>query len=187
METKNKTRNQGAEEALLSFLLGYGTFDAFMLCSQSGIDRTHFTNERRVIFGAISDVFLKNRSFDVIQVLERLIELDKVEAAGGHAYLREIENKYKCKDAMLDARMAVLWIDRLKFANSGACNTTIDGKPLTEQEIHLVRQYRDRVAENWKDAGFFWITGPEMDLITSLRLMKRDYGYPEQEASNASH
>lgn len=101
--------------------------------------------------------------------------------------------RVKCGNCFRTSAEAKAAAKRVKAALKGTDvsgnvgSPAIDGKPLSEQEIHLVRQYRDRVAENWKDAGFFWITGPEMDLITSLRLMRNNHGFPEQEASNANH
>ena len=91
------------------------------------------------------------------------------------------QTKEEAEAAIPRVEAALKGTDVSANVGSNIGSAEIDGKPLTEQEIHLVRQYRDRVAENWKDAGLFWITGPEMDLITSLRLMRNNHGYPEQE------
>ncbi len=86
--------SEEAEQGLLSAIILDGGGDILADCqTQKIVPETFFRTEHQVIFEALSALSNEGKGIDIITLLEKLNELGKLEAAGGHIYLRELENK----------------------------------------------------------------------------------------------
>lgn len=86
--------SEEAEQGLLSAIILDGGGDILAECqSQKVVPETFFRTEHQVIYEAISALSNEAKGIDIITLLDKLTELGKLETAGGHIYLRELENK----------------------------------------------------------------------------------------------